>query len=502
MTNARIAAVLTWVYAAAYGIPAIPVSLYLLERGSLPSFQGMFEMYGGPWWIPLYGETFVAPLAVFFVVTLVAAWAAGLLWKGSNGGAVLSLVLLPVEALFWFGFALPIPWLFGIARIVFIALAWNSLTSTDDASQAGAARTSNPVIVLAADASGAVGLLANVYLVLFYALDRPWQPGGSTTNYGTINDWLIPVQLALLLPVVVWLGQQTRASRWTAIGLAASVAGIVLQVLLMVGVLAFEVQIVLQAVSIIVLLCWTGGISGAAERHGVLSRTTTGLGRLIMWAVPVGLVVYAVGAATSAIQGEGSWAWIVGALPGALAWLAFPVWVLLVARSCSHFAMINGTERTGRSEGQSAGGGRDILVGGGERNPHVPGAGWSVEVSGRNQDSEPGEPAHGVPARLVPGRPEIQTALGVVDPEPRGLQCRPKNAAPGQIPLPLVVDVPVVLERGNHGGLHRRGNHHTRVFTHLQQPPDQLGVPGNEPGAVAGHVGTLGQGVNGEQAVE
>jgi hypothetical protein len=33
-----------------------------------------------------------------------------------NAGAVLNLGLLPVEAVFWIGFALPVPWLFGIAR--------------------------------------------------------------------------------------------------------------------------------------------------------------------------------------------------------------------------------------------------------------------------------------------------------------------------------------------------------------------------------------------------
>ena len=140
MRNARIAAVLTWVYAAAYGIPAIPVSIYLLQRGWLPNFQGLFDMYGGPWWSLFYDDTFVALLAVFFVVTVVAAWAAWLLWKGSKAGAVLSLILLPVEALFWFGFALPIPWLFGVARVAFIILAWTSLDGDDAGMVDGAPR--------------------------------------------------------------------------------------------------------------------------------------------------------------------------------------------------------------------------------------------------------------------------------------------------------------------------------------------------------------------------
>jgi hypothetical protein len=60
-------------------------------------------------------------------VSLIAGWAAWRVWHGSRTGAVLSFVVLPVEAVFWLGFALPIPWLFGIARAVLLAVAWKSL---------------------------------------------------------------------------------------------------------------------------------------------------------------------------------------------------------------------------------------------------------------------------------------------------------------------------------------------------------------------------------------
>lgn len=123
----RAAAVLTWVYAAAFGIPAIPVSVYLLQRGSLPTFMDLFPMYGGPWSSRFEDGTFVVLLIAFLIVTLVAAWAAWLVWNGSKAGAVLSLVLLPLEAVFWIGFALPFPWLIGIARAALLALAWKSL---------------------------------------------------------------------------------------------------------------------------------------------------------------------------------------------------------------------------------------------------------------------------------------------------------------------------------------------------------------------------------------
>ena len=127
MNNARIAAVLTWVYSAGFGLSTIPVAIHLLRRGRLPVFAGLFETYGGPWSARLQQRTFIVLLIAFLIVTLVAAWAAWLLWNGSKAGAVLALVLLPIEAVFWVGFALPIPWLIGVARVAFIALAWKGL---------------------------------------------------------------------------------------------------------------------------------------------------------------------------------------------------------------------------------------------------------------------------------------------------------------------------------------------------------------------------------------
>ena len=120
-------AVLTWIYAAGFGITAAPVAVYLLRRGTLPAFFGLFPMYAGPWSSRVGDRTFAVLLIAFLLVTLVAAWAAWLVWNGSKAGAVLSLVLLPVEAIFWLGFALPIAWIFGIARAAVLVLAWTSL---------------------------------------------------------------------------------------------------------------------------------------------------------------------------------------------------------------------------------------------------------------------------------------------------------------------------------------------------------------------------------------
>jgi hypothetical protein len=129
MRAARTAAVVTWIYAAGFGIPAVPVAIYVLQRGYLPWFAGLFPMYGGPW-SDRSLDLFVVLLIVFFALMLVVSYAAWLVWRGSRTGAVLALVLLPVEAVFWIGFALPFPWPIGIARAaLFISAARSAGTA-------------------------------------------------------------------------------------------------------------------------------------------------------------------------------------------------------------------------------------------------------------------------------------------------------------------------------------------------------------------------------------
>ena len=142
MKAARTAAVLTWIYAAAFGLPAIPISAYLVAEGHLPTFMGLFETYGGPWSARVESRTFVALLAAFLGVTILAALSAWWLWRGRRSGAVLNLALLPIEAIFWFGFAVPIPWFFGIARVVLLAASWASLG--DRSSGQSPAQTRSP----------------------------------------------------------------------------------------------------------------------------------------------------------------------------------------------------------------------------------------------------------------------------------------------------------------------------------------------------------------------
>ena len=124
---ARAYAVVTWAYAAGFGVPAVPVAVYLLRRGSLPWFGDLFPMYGGPWSGRFRDDQFVGALLGYLGLMGLVAWAAGQVRRGSRRGAVVSAGLLPIEAVFWTGFALPIPWFLGVGRVALLVAAWHRL---------------------------------------------------------------------------------------------------------------------------------------------------------------------------------------------------------------------------------------------------------------------------------------------------------------------------------------------------------------------------------------
>jgi hypothetical protein len=66
-------------------------------------------MYGGPWSSNYRHDRMIALLLVFMGVALAAIGTGWLLWTHHQSGPVLNLMRLPVEAVFWIGFALPVP---------------------------------------------------------------------------------------------------------------------------------------------------------------------------------------------------------------------------------------------------------------------------------------------------------------------------------------------------------------------------------------------------------
>jgi len=67
-------------------------------------------------------------LLLAFVAVCAAEAAAGwLLWQGQMSGGVLALVLVPVGAVFWWGFALPLPPVAAVAWTALVLVGWDSL---------------------------------------------------------------------------------------------------------------------------------------------------------------------------------------------------------------------------------------------------------------------------------------------------------------------------------------------------------------------------------------
>lgn len=93
----------------------------LLYFMGFPAYgRGPFERVGIQTTVPL--------LSAFLVTCTLECVAGWLLWRGDTAGAILSLVLLAVAAVFWWGFALPIPPILGVVWTVLIIGNWHQLS--------------------------------------------------------------------------------------------------------------------------------------------------------------------------------------------------------------------------------------------------------------------------------------------------------------------------------------------------------------------------------------
>jgi hypothetical protein len=122
----RTTAILLWFNALGFGLPCLPAIRNLLAGRDIPFILG-FPAYGrGPF--ERHGLPTTVPLLVGFLVVCILEGVAGwLLWNGHLSGAVLALLLLLPGAIYWWGFALPIPPIFALVRTILILLGWQSL---------------------------------------------------------------------------------------------------------------------------------------------------------------------------------------------------------------------------------------------------------------------------------------------------------------------------------------------------------------------------------------
>jgi hypothetical protein len=105
-----------------FGLPAIGGIRHLRSTGEVWTFMG-FPTYGGGPFERMGIPTSVPLLAAFVAICLAEVVVGVMLIIGAPYARALGFALLPLELLFWIGFALPFGPPLGIARAVLLALA-------------------------------------------------------------------------------------------------------------------------------------------------------------------------------------------------------------------------------------------------------------------------------------------------------------------------------------------------------------------------------------------
>ena len=122
----RIAAILLAFTGLGFGIPGIFGARHLAAGNGVWTFMG-FPAYGGGPFERMGIQSTPALLYAFVAVCALEVVAAVGLWIGARWAAILTLALLPFGATFWYGFALPIPWIAAGIRTVLVVAQWQAL---------------------------------------------------------------------------------------------------------------------------------------------------------------------------------------------------------------------------------------------------------------------------------------------------------------------------------------------------------------------------------------
>ncbi len=199
--------------------------------------------------------------------------------------------------------------------------------------------------------SGVAGVVANVLLVAFFVVAL----GLGLAQYGwlgTVNDAVIMLQFLAFVPVALVLPRGLPPVRSVRIATAAAVVGMVsvavLQLLLILGVLTFDVQVLLVVAAFLPVYGWVLAVSSVGHRSGTLPRSLTRFGLVLGVSFPVGLVIFAAGLPFgwgSAVQLPFA---VAGGVLAGLSWLALPVWPLLLARLVFPRARLTPVQQKGK----------------------------------------------------------------------------------------------------------------------------------------------------------
>ncbi len=193
-------------------------------------------------------------------------------------------------------------------------------------------------------AAGATGLLANLFLITLYVLLG--LQGGSPENgtllgsafhvAGSASDLLGSLATAFMIPVALFLGgrlPRRRAARLTqAAGLTAMALLSIGGPLLVLGVLAFEVETPIVIGAWIILSLWLLLVNRWLRLSDVLPYQLVRFGELVGAGFLAGYVVVGLGLLLPWMSWPQLVVFGVGVLVGLPAYLGIPVWFVLLGR--------------------------------------------------------------------------------------------------------------------------------------------------------------------------
>ena len=194
-------------------------------------------------------------------------------------------------------------------------------------------------------AAGFTGILANLFLIAMYIV-LGLQAGGSeaqTTSLGpasdlsgSASDLVGSLSVACMIPVALALGgrlPQRRAARFTqASGLAAMVLLTVGGPLLVLGVLAFEVETPIAMAAWVVLSLWLLLVNRWLRLSEALPVRVARLGEFFGAGLLAGYVIVGLGLLLPWMSWPQLVVFGVGVLVGLPAYLGIPVWLVLLGR--------------------------------------------------------------------------------------------------------------------------------------------------------------------------